>query len=60
VTTEDDIWKYGFRWGPMTVERLAHIDKRGYVLQIKTDHQSLQIHVTEKGYKIKTYPIKKH
>jgi hypothetical protein len=56
---EDDTWKYGFRWGPMTVARLAHIDGRGYVLEIATDHQAMQVHITEKGYKINPYPVTK-
>lgn len=33
---------FGFRWGPMLVERLAHIDGRGYVLQVQTGHRKMQ------------------
>lgn len=47
--------QYGFRWGPLDVTRLAHIEGRGYVLRIITDHQEMQIHVTEKGRKITAY-----
>lgn len=53
----DEAWCYGFRWGPMVVERLAHIDKRGYVLNIKTEHQSMQVYITEKGRKIEAMPV---
>jgi hypothetical protein len=60
MTTEDDIWKYGFRWGPMIVTRIAHIDGRGYVIEVATDHKAMQILVTEKGYKIVPYPVTKH
>jgi hypothetical protein len=61
VTEEsaDDIWKYGFRWGPLTVTRLAHIDGRGYVIEVATDHQVMQVHITEKGNKINPYPVRK-
>lgn len=48
---------YGFNWGPMRVERLAHIEGRGYVLRIHTDHRSLQVQVSEQGRVIKTMPI---
>jgi hypothetical protein len=58
--TEDDAWRYGFRWGPMKVTRLAHIDGRGYVIEVATDHKAMQILVSEKGYKIKPYPVKRH
>lgn len=49
---------YGFNWGPMKVERLIHVEGRGYVLEIRTEHATVQIHVTEKGRKIKPYPIR--
>lgn len=55
--TTDEAWRYGFRWGPMVVERLVHIEGRGYVLRIKTEYQDLQIYVTEKGRKIKPMPV---
>jgi hypothetical protein len=50
--------RYGFDWGPMSVERLCHIDGRGYVLTIRTEHQEMQVHVTEAGRKIKPYPTR--
>lgn len=51
--------RYGFEWGPLAVERLAHIEDRGYVIGIKTEHQTIQIYVSEKGRKIKAYPVRK-
>ena len=48
----DDIGKYGFRWGPLDVMRLAHIPRRGYRIGIYTDHQSLEIHISELGDRI--------
>ena len=54
--TCDERWRYGFPWGPMTVSRLCHIEGRGYVLEIKTDHAALQVYITEKGHKIQTFP----
>lgn len=47
--TLDEAWRYGFRWGPMVVERTAHIDGRGYCLTIRTEKQSMQVYVSEKG-----------
>lgn len=49
---------YGFDWGPMSVERTAHIEGRGYALTIRTEHQTMQVFVTEKGRKIKPYPVR--
>ena len=43
----------------MTVERLAHIEGRGYALQIATDHAVMQVYVTEKGMKIEPYPVRR-
>lgn len=48
---------YGFDWGPMSVTRLAHIEGRGYVLEVTTDHARLQIHVTEKGRRVTAKPL---
>jgi hypothetical protein len=48
---------YGFDWGPMSVERVAHVEGCGYALEIKTKHARLQVYVTEKGRKIETYPL---
>jgi hypothetical protein len=48
---------YGFDWGPMSVERLAHVDGKGYALEVKTRHARLQIYVSEKGRKIEAYPL---
>jgi hypothetical protein len=50
--------QYGFDWGPMQVERLAHVEGRGYALMIRTKDCELQVYVTEKGKKIKSYPIR--
>jgi hypothetical protein len=36
----------------MVVERSTHIEGRGYILTIKTDHARLEVQVTEKGRKI--------
>lgn len=48
---------YGFDWGPMSVTRCCHIEGRGYVLEVTTDHARVQINVTEKGRKITTHPL---
>jgi hypothetical protein len=47
--------RFGFDWGPMKVERLAHIPGRGYVVQIGTEHVSVQVYVSEKGRKVTAY-----
>jgi hypothetical protein len=57
--TESNVWQYGFPWGPMTVQRLVHVEDRGYVLEVETKYQALQVYVSEKGRVIKTYPRKK-
>jgi hypothetical protein len=44
--------RWGFEWGPMQVSRVCHIEQRGYVIDIRTPHASLEIYVTEKGRKI--------
>jgi hypothetical protein len=56
VVTGDEASRYGFRWGPMVVTRLAEIPKRGYVLEIKTEHTAIQVLVSEKGRRITACP----
>jgi hypothetical protein len=51
---------YGFDWGPMKVERLAHIEGRGYVLSVKTDHAEMQVYVSEKGRVVRPYPVREN
>lgn len=46
---------YGFDWGPVHVERLEHVDGGGYALRIYTDHDEVQVYVSEKGRKVKAY-----
>lgn len=48
---------YGFEWGPFVVERLAHIDGRGWVLGIKAGGQEMQVHASEKGHKLHALPV---
>jgi hypothetical protein len=42
-------YTYGFLWGPMKVTRMAHIEGRGYSLEISTDHVRMQVYISEKG-----------
>jgi hypothetical protein len=48
-----EITQYGFNYGPMIVERLAHDDKLGWVLLIRSEDREheLEIRVTPKGRK---------
>ena len=51
---------YGFGWGPMKVQRLAYIEGRGYVLEVSTDTQSMQVYISEKGRVIRACdPVKR-
>lgn len=50
---------YGFVFGPMEVTRCVADEKLGYYLEIKTDHEILQVHVTPKGRKMKASKVVK-
>ena len=47
--------EFGFDWGPMSVTRMAHIEERGYVVGVRTDHDSIQVFVSQKGRKIRIW-----
>ena len=52
--------KFGFTWGPLTVERIASDPNRwGAVVSIMTARESIDIRVTPGG-KIKQYAIEKY
>lgn len=51
----DMITDYGFLWGPMEVLRVAHVEGRGYVVEVRTEHAKLQVYVTEKGRRVEAY-----
>mgnify|MGYP001603501688 CR=1 FL=1 len=44
--------KYGFKWGPLIVERDASDPKGGYLLSIYTASAKVEVRVTPKGQKI--------
>lgn len=46
---------YGFQWGPMEVTRITYLVGRGRVLKIRTEHQELEVFVSEKGRNIRVY-----
>jgi hypothetical protein len=49
---------YGFVWGPMEVQRVAHIEGRGYCVEVKgSGGQSVQVLVSEKGRRVTAYPV---
>ena len=60
--TADGTTQYGFRWGPMLVERMAHIDGRGYVVSIRSTElhtgPEVQVYVSEKGRSVKAFPLR--
>lgn len=54
--------QYGFSWGPVVVERIAHIDGRGYCISVRgrDDYkgQEIQVLVSEKGQRVTAYPVR--
>lgn len=44
--------KYGFRWGPMEIQRLMSDDKIGVVISVMTDDDEMEIRCTPKGKRI--------
>lgn len=47
--------KYGFKWGPATIERMAEIPQ-GIVMSLKTDYgKYLQIYVSAKGKSVRIH-----
>ena len=55
--------QYGFDWGPVVVERVAHIEGRGYVVSVRSrkDYSGpeVQVLVSEKGQRVTAYPLRK-
>lgn len=56
--TEDvlEALPFGFRWGPLMVTRLISDEKFGYVLEIRTEHKTLEVRVSPKGRRIEAWP----
>lgn len=53
--------QYGFDWGPVRVERTAHIKGRGYVVTVMglancTHGPVVQVLVSERGRAVTAYP----
>ena len=55
MNNRDLITRYGFEWGPMTVTRMIELEGRGRVVGIDTANRRLQIHVSEKGQRIRVW-----
>lgn len=53
---------FGFAWGPVVVERIAHIEGRGYCISVRGsdryDGPEIQVLVSEKGKAVTAYPIR--
>ena len=47
---------YGFRWGPLEVERTAYVPGRGYVVTIQTEGVAMQVYVSERGRVVRSHP----
>jgi hypothetical protein len=44
-----DETRYGFRWGPVDIERTASDPKWGVVLYLRTPRQCIEVRVTPTG-----------
>ena len=51
-----DLIAYGFRWGPLEVERTCELPKGGYILTVRTEHTAVEVYVSAQGRVIKTFP----
>lgn len=51
----DELTDYGFIWGPMEVTRICVVDRKGYILRVKTDSKDLEIYVSEKGRSVRAW-----
>jgi hypothetical protein len=54
----DEHTEYGFKWGPIVVERTCHVEGVGYVLEIRTNYKVMQVNISEKGRKITPMPVR--
>lgn len=55
---EGDWTPHGFTWGPMTVDRLAAVDRSGgryRVLRVSTGFQALDIYVSPTGRSVRVF-----
>lgn len=56
------VTQYGFDWGPVRVERVAHIPGRGYVVSVMGPKShggpEVQVYVSEKGVSVRAYPLR--
>ena len=54
--------RYGFSWGPVVVERVAHVEGRGYCISVRGERwpggPEIQILVSEKGKAVTAYPLR--
>lgn len=57
TTDEDeDVDRYGFRWGPMTIIRASEIPGRGYCLSVATDAgQRIDVYCSPTGRSLRVF-----
>ena len=41
--------KYGFEWGPLSIERIAHNDSFGVIIYVSGKREQVEIRVTPSG-----------
>ena len=47
-----EVTQYGFKWGPLEIERAIADDKLGYVLTVRTRTETLDVVTSPKGRKL--------
>ena len=56
---KDGPTRYGFRWGPMLVERATHLALRkgweNFVVSVKTDHHDVEVYVSRTGRSVRVW-----
>lgn len=52
---DQEVWQYGFRWGQVDVTRAVELNDKRRVVQVTTDHKSLDIYVSTTGRSVRVF-----
>jgi hypothetical protein len=53
-----EVTKYGFKWGPVEVQRMC-ADGRYHTLLLKTAHREVQVSISPTGRSVRVYQHKR-
>lgn len=55
MSPDQEDYLFGFKWGPAHIHRICHIEGKGRLLSVKTEHGCIEVWISEKGKSLRAF-----